>query len=122
MKVLGLTRLRPASNIEDRKDFASCFNATLDALGVRPGEDFLIAHSTALDERPARAGRCSLCGEPVDSETALRRVQGWEKKAGSARKGGSDIILRERVEHEVAHEACVANLRRGITPAQGAML
>ena len=66
---------------------------------------------------------CSICSQPVDpsSPTTLVRVQGWERRAlGAHRRGGSDIVMRERLD-EFAHGSCVERAKSGIAPTQGAL-
>ena len=70
---------------------------------------------------------CSFCGDQVDvtdDRHTYRRIIGWEKIAGtraSGKHGGSDIVLRERID-EWAHTACVTAARAGVVPGQEALL
>lgn len=116
MKVLALNRLRPASTVEDRKDFAECFNATLNTLGVKPGEEFLIASASVLEERAPRAGKCRWCNEPVDPERAWRRESGYVKPRAIG--GTNALALREQHLEDVACDRCVDRMKRGVSPGQ----
>jgi hypothetical protein len=66
---------------------------------------------------------CSLCNGPIqDGERFDRQVSGWERKAlSTARRGGSDVLLREHTDR-VAHSRCVDASKAGISPQQEAML
>lgn len=63
---------------------------------------------------------CWRCGDSIDPHDPLTytRVQGWERRAiGASRRGGSDIVLRERLP-EYAHGSCVEKARMGVSPEQ----
>lgn len=60
--------------------------------------------------------RCPFCGNEIDPADRLvwRRVTGWERKGiGQARRGGSDIVLREPTG-EAAHPECIDREQSGI--------
>lgn len=65
--------------------------------------------------------RCHFCEHEIDPriQTVWRQVTGWERKAtsSSTRKGGSDIVLRERGER-VACASCIDSAKRGVGPFQ----
>lgn len=61
--------------------------------------------------------RCHYCGEEVDPSTALQRITGWESKGTGTRRGGSDILARERLQ-DFAHRACVDSIRSGVNVGQ----
>jgi hypothetical protein len=66
---------------------------------------------------------CRYCKGEVDPQdrTAVQRVVGWERKgSSSSRRGGSDILLRERRE-EFAHAVCVSMQQRGLNALQGSL-
>lgn len=119
MKLIGLTRLRPASTVEDRKDFGATFNASLDAISVGPGQDFIVAHPDVLAERPPRAGECRFCHGPINPEVDYRRESGWAKKRSAG--GTNALALREAHNEDWAHARCVERMKRGIAPGQEAL-
>ena len=70
------------------------------------------------------ATTCSYCLDPVDPSDpgTYRRIEGWERKAlDPARRGGSDIKLREPL-NEFAHSVCVDRVARGINARQESLL
>lgn len=70
------------------------------------------------------AFRCFYCNDPIPtpSRRTWTRCVGWERKADTnSRRGGSDIVLRERL-HEFACDSCVFRLQRGMSVGQGEML
>lgn len=65
---------------------------------------------------------CVYCGKLVAPSQAHQRIQGWEHRgATDSRRGGSDIILRERLD-EYACDLCVSRLRAGVNPDQEKLL
>lgn len=68
---------------------------------------------------------CVECKAPImrDAPTTYRRITAWEKKAPmySSRRGGADIVLREH-QDEFCCSTCVARLKRGVAPLQGALI
>lgn len=66
--------------------------------------------------------QCVFCNTELDprSSIALRRVHGWERKAGPGRRGGSDIVLREP-GNEFACAFCIDNLKHGRSARQEGM-
>lgn len=117
-KVLALNRLAPGSTVDDRRDFAECFNTTLDVLGIGPGDEFYIAHPDFTEAEPGDVAKCALCGEPVDHARDLCRTRGWERTKAQGASGGSDILLRERDRTEWAHERCVKREKGGVSARQ----
>lgn len=80
------------------------------------------------DERAAacRADyrNCSRCKTPVlpDDPRTLVRIQGWERRSSAAsRRGGSDILLRERLD-EYLCSGCAHALKAGVAPLQGELV
>ena len=66
---------------------------------------------------------CALCGEPVDPSgpSTFTRVQAWERKGlNSSRRGGSDIVMRERL-NDYAHGWCVERAKAGVSAGQEAL-
>jgi hypothetical protein len=65
---------------------------------------------------------CSRCPAPVlpDAPDTLVRVEGWERRSASpSRRGGSDVVLRERVQPErFLCGACSHALKAGVAPLQ----
>lgn len=118
MNALRLTRLTPGSSAEDRRDFAECFNATLDQLEIRPGKPFVIAAPNG--EAPPRAGHCRHCGEPVDPERAWRRESGYVKPR--AQGGTNALAIREEHLDDLACDQCISRLKRGVSPAQESLI
>ena len=59
---------------------------------------------------------CDICKMPLHPGAAYQRVSAWEKPA-SAHKGGSSLVLRERLQ-EWACPTCITRLRTGATPGQ----
>lgn len=58
---------------------------------------------------------CVFCGDPVPDKDCWRRVTGWERKARyGARRGGSDIALRQVSNDEVACNACISIRQAGL--------
>lgn len=67
---------------------------------------------------------CHYCGSNVDpmDQTVWHRVIGWERKAtATARRGGSDIALREPFEEFACH-GCIKLKQDGINPSQSGLL
>lgn len=68
---------------------------------------------------------CQFCGAAVkpDDSNTYTRVLGWEKRAhgSSSRRGGSDIVLRERLE-TFACMFCIDALKHGRAPSQGSLI
>lgn len=116
----SLTRLMPASTVEDRKAFAGAFNLALDVVGVDPGAEFLLAHPNVVDQRVPKAGTCTFCGKAVDPNRDYRRVTGWEKRRA---EGGTNALrCREPHEDEWACVSCIDRQASGVAPTQAAML
>lgn len=111
---LSLNRLRRGASAEDRRDFAECFNATLEQLGIKPGEAFVIA--TAEQDSAPRAGHCRFCRRKIDPDRAWKRESGYTKPRS---QGGTNALAIKR-EHfdDLACDRCIANLKRGIAPTQ----
>ena len=68
---------------------------------------------------------CTYCRTTVDPTDpgVYERVIGWERKAFQAsRRGGSDIVLRERIPDTFACQFCVDKLKAGVSVAQETLL
>lgn len=85
-------------------------NATLDELGVPTPGRFKIMRS---DVKP---GCCIFCGNRINVSVDCRMETGWAK----ARSGGGTNALKLREVHPDtwAHERCVDQIKRGISPEQ----
>lgn len=66
---------------------------------------------------------CFYCNEPIGADDQVwRRIIGWERKSEApGRKGGSDIVLRERTGEMACHR-CVFRLQHGLAPEQESLL
>ncbi|HSE45686.1 MAG TPA: hypothetical protein VLA89_10215 [Gemmatimonadales bacterium] len=64
------------------------------------------------------------CGREVDpsNRMAWHRITGWERMSSksSARRGGSDISMRERTG-EYACDECIRRVKAGLSPLQEGM-
>lgn len=118
MNALSLDRLVPGSSAEDRRDFAEAFNATLDQLGIKPGESFAIVRADS--DPPARAGHCRWCAQKVDPERAWRRESGYVRPR--AQGGTNALAIRREHLDDLACDSCISKMKRGIAPTQEALL
>lgn len=67
---------------------------------------------------------CLHCRAPLepDAPNTYVRITAWERKSATpSRRGGSDVVLRERLE-EFACETCIRQLKRGVAPMQATLL
>jgi hypothetical protein len=67
---------------------------------------------------------CRECRAPLlpDDPNTYVRVTAWERKSASpSRRGGSDVVLRQRLE-EFLCSTCVAQAKRGLAPLQESLL
>lgn len=115
MTELALNRLAPGASPEDRRDFAASFNATLDQLGIKPGEEFTI---TVVDgDPPPQAGRCRFCGERVDPEG----LHTWHRESGYVKpraRGMHGLAIKREHFDDLACDRCITRMKRGISPRQ----
>lgn len=68
---------------------------------------------------------CVYCHTLVDPNDhgVYQRITGWEKKAFAfARRGGSDIVLRESTPDVFACQFCIDKLKAGVNVAQETLL
>ena len=82
----------------------------------------MTATKSSLD---APGYRCFYCGGALDPDAVdtMQRVVGWGRKhaVGSRRAVSTNIEARE-LRNEFAHDNCVRRIKRGIAPAQEALL
>ena len=114
MRMLGLTRLKPASTVEDRKAFAKEFNDSLDALGIKPGDEFIIARADVTEERPPRVGCCCYCGVKIDATRDYCWEAGWAKQRARGSTAGVMKVATERW----ACIPCMDRMKHGVSPQQ----
>lgn len=85
-------------------------NEALDALGVEHAQRFKIARS---DVKP---GCCTFCGQRINVSVDCRLETGWTKARST---GGTNALkLREVHPDTWAHERCIEQIKRGISPEQ----
>lgn len=118
MRSLAINRIAPGATPEDRRDFAAVFNATLDQLGIKPGEEFII--STVDGTPPPKHGHCRWCGDPIDPAKAWKRESGYVKPR--AMGGTNALAIREEHPDDLACDRCVSRMKRGVAPTQEALV
>jgi hypothetical protein len=119
MRLAAVKRFEQGASPEQRMRFAQELIERLDALGVQPGEEFIVANQDVTDDLP-KPGRCQFCGERINVNTDYRKVEGYAKPRNEG--GTNALALRKVFPDHWAHASCVEKAKRGIAPGQASLV